>query len=1532
MDRRAPPGGPPTTTTRRRPSATLQRAASGGSYGFAHQIPKRPTLATTSGLSNVRSVSQPVDLEDLSERVDAARENVAAYRENLGMMVRSPDALSSAEEEEEGDDILQPPAKRMKMDSAAVEEEGGDDDEEMYDQDPSLADQVMPGQPLPGLTMLNRGMKAESTRKQRHCYAIDPTTRKGHGLDAPALATKVPPPKKVLDYTPWTGTHPEDVLTETVIKNGYSDNPKANQQNECNSAKAMIWPQLSAKNHTALQMLAYLYNQVLEKRQALGRCTAPSTFKPPPRVTVTDTKREAWLRDLAKPDVPLRKQSRTIPHGIRGKLLMEQCLGKAIPLQRAVWLAKCVGANELRAFRRKGVSGPAAASGEAKWVREWTLQVEQFLDSVIALCGQGEWREKMQYAVKLSTAFFSEKLLDMEHYLDWIVSSLAAASLDQLPIWIVLAQLYWKSLVAYGKRGKALAKGLLEHLHRIQEARSDVHAPLKLRLRKLIVVLAVSNRGCLVSPRLWSKYKALLTVPSTADGNLVTAMSEVARRNARIAEPSDVPDAKESSPLLRMYRVLDLVGLDVNIPSLATTCRTLVPDSTALITAFLEWASTLYRTGSARIYLAARLIAHVKAGGIDTDAIILQYLGGAGSVTPRSKQSLYMVVIHLVRVDSFSIGRYLQWLITSGAGSSGDGESVASGLLAALPTAGLPAHLLNTRATLLRRLGLVVNGAAQVEQVVKSISTAMDAGTNDDDRTTFFSEMLSLSSKLAIVDAVHERLGVMAKAGSLSLSAFHIAREVTERVGDLSRLADIIQTSCVSESTSLLATICDTITYHASSFAALGRLPQLVDSISEQYMIVRSQQSLDRSLIIALSGLMQRSSKKASFIKLLTDDLAICDQQSSLAVCSPASDSIIGMQATTLDSEHDIDAVFASGNTMDEQLMQRVFTRMMQYTAKPHGSSTESVSKVCSWLSQLHLVDGSGAFERIANEWLQGVLKTSSRSDLPIPAIESLIVTRSVRVHAVADVAREIPSPAVAAAVLRVLLSNTAADNTELTASEKYKLALHKEQAIADHPNAIGELLRYAAESPSLDTADPALLQFCIRCSSARPGMLRTLFDGDDLPEPVKVNVGLLMKALLQIDAPAIASSPPQKLDVDILVRMAAPLSATFCVEALRWLRANATWTPADDDAFQRAFLASFEADSETWPQLLEVAGEKVNADVREWAWENVLRMAEGEEGHEDGAYLHRCMDLLLATSSAATANQADGGSAHVDLLGAKLRDLEKTFSSPEARSCDTLTLLSRLRIYLRLSTTHIHSYPCSDEPLSSKSSRTNLLTALCALLLVPRLQIYADLSEGVGDIASTLADHLLDEANPAGRVYGSLLKAGGDDVEGRLSFILGAYHASSGGATTGTTTVGRMNLALAQPVASTGAGTAVGVSAQQRILARQVSSGQHHLAGPGQGAQQMTRAPPTSTSSSHLPTSSGQHHHQRFPSHGGGGTSGSHFPPPPSAGGGGGLSGSTIKLTPFHLRHWEILSDPTPVMGENDGSLSLALFGGRKV
>lgn len=202
-------------------------------------------------------------------------------------------------------------------------------------------------------------------------------------------------PTGYADFVPWVGDGPEDHFTQTFIQNGYFDKAPV-ERAETGSAKGSIYPSL--KHKSSLYALSTVFSGLLASRRTNGQITAPSTFKPPPRVTLTDTKREAWLKELANPTTSLRKLSRTIPHGIRGKGLLDQCLNKNVPTDRAVWLAKCVGALEIRAFKRKGVNSAIVMGGETKWIRDWTIFVEQFVDGVVASFGDSEWKTKVNYA------------------------------------------------------------------------------------------------------------------------------------------------------------------------------------------------------------------------------------------------------------------------------------------------------------------------------------------------------------------------------------------------------------------------------------------------------------------------------------------------------------------------------------------------------------------------------------------------------------------------------------------------------------------------------------------------------------------------------------------------------------------------------------------------------------------------------------------------------------------------------------------------------------------------------------------------------------------------------------------------------------------------------------------------------------------------------------------------------------------------------------------------------------------------------
>ena len=334
------------------------------------------------------------------------------------------------------------------------------------------------------------------------------------------------------DYFPWQGNHLEDQLSEQSVKSGFQNKPLI--ANETNTARPSLWNHL--KNKQGLTTLSQLLVTVLDKRQTSGRLTAPSTFKPPPRIVFTATRREQWLQELANSDVVLRRFSKTIPHGIVGKGLLDACLTNNIPLARAVWLAKCVGSNELRSLKRKGTNGAAPIGNEHKWIREWTINVEQWIDGLLGQCGEASWSTRIQYAIRLAATLYNEQLLDHKHYLNWILSSFEASSSERLPFWLLLAQTFWKYLVSSRKLGKKLAECVFLHLKAAsQEGSAEILKPLLQRLQQLATTLAIAHRGCMLLPAIWAEYQPLLhAIPQTTNLALRSAIDNLAARNDRL--------------------------------------------------------------------------------------------------------------------------------------------------------------------------------------------------------------------------------------------------------------------------------------------------------------------------------------------------------------------------------------------------------------------------------------------------------------------------------------------------------------------------------------------------------------------------------------------------------------------------------------------------------------------------------------------------------------------------------------------------------------------------------------------------------------------------------------------------------------------------------------------------------------------------------------------------------------------------------------------------------------------------------------
>lgn len=1286
-------------------------------------------------------------------------------------------------------------------------------------------------------------------RGPRKKASNDPA-RKSTGINPPAMATRLPPPKVVADFSPWTGLHPEDILNEQVIKTGYFDKPPGPSQNESNSARQSIWPNLSQKNNIALQTLSHLFTQVLDKRQGLAKCTAPSTFKPPPRVTVTDTKREAWLKDLANTNIPLRRQSRTIPHGIRGKLLMEQCLAKSIPLQRAVWLAKCVGANELRSFRRKGVSGSAAAQGETKWVRDWTVQVEQFLESVADACGQENWRTKIDYAIKLVSAFYSENLLDKDEYLDWLVRTFTSAPLNKLPLWIIIVQIYWRDLTTIGRRGRKLASAILEHLYVLAEKRNPALEPLKTRLQKLITVLATSANGCLVLPNVWEKYKRMLSSEElqTSSQELQQTLATVAKRNELLSAPIERTAETTRSPVLALYTMLDGVDLDVDMITLPGRCLDLVPNVYELVRAILHWCSTLYRRGDVRIYISAKIIAHLHNTGHDTDGAVLAYLQQHNSgFHPEAKQ-VWSVVGELVFHDCFATGAYLQWLIASGVIFSSDKSSLATGLLSSLPVHQMPQRLRNLRKTLLARLETADDEELSVNNAKLNIEQALATSCMqyaDDDGVM---ACHSGSAKLMIGHWICERAADLASNSAMSLSAFGVMRSVLEIFGDLPAVSSLIEAALCTEDTQLLATIADTLSMHALGFTILGSFDRALDRLMKQHKALRSH-SLDRAFLLAHIALLERSPDRFKDTQLLCSDLAVHEQQHSAAVCSPASDNLVGMQAGTLDNDAEIDAVFASGNSMDEQTMQRVFLRVIEHAGKPYADVAEPESKIYNWLNQLRGVDGAG-FEKLAKDYVSATILRSQTDITATSGVVALVASRCLGLDSVTAVGNQ-AAPKAAAAMLSLMAAPL--PHANLSTSEAYAFVLQQQRFCREHSDDVVSLLRKAAEDPAFSFDTDWVLDLVLRTITGHPGKLRKSFTENQPSQNVQQAASRICKGLLsqgQVEAAA------SDLNASQIISSANALNAPFSVGWLRfYTTSQAVATAGEEEAMKSAMLKAVADKSEVWPQLLSAAKTETLKEIHVWARSSIMAeisTAQDIRPADDHDASEQLCQVLDVTSDAV---KGEDDTHVLSLLTDKIKAQEKLLGDMDASDSD---YQSKVAVVTRRISTlmHLSTLPARNEATNdnAKQARPQLVAALCSLLSHPHLIMQQQIADHIHDVAALHADALSEETI-------STLARQTVLTNPRVFSLLGSSNMSSS-ATPSLAVASRAQPAQTQ---------------QQRALARRQPQVQ-------QGGATSARP-----------------------------------------------ANAERKLTPFPLRNWEIMSDPTPVMGENDCAISLGLFGARR-
>ncbi|KAI5464186.1 hypothetical protein BGZ63DRAFT_350150 [Mariannaea sp. PMI_226] len=1063
------------------------------------------------------------------------------------------------------------------------------------------------------------------------------------------------------DFFPWTGTHHEDEWNSEAIIKGTWDKQNHNHP-ESASAKMAIFPALKQKS--GLNALSTVFMTILNQRRHRGQINAPSTFKPPPRVTLTDTKREVWLKDLANPAISLRRLSRTIPHGIRGRTLLDQCLNKNVPIERAVWLAKCVGANEIRAFKRKGVNGAFVMGGELKWSRDWTVFVEQFVDGVVSTFGQNEWKNRVTYAIRLAMHLYSEQLLDRDHYLDWIVSGIESSPQARVPMWILIAEIYWKDLLRSRKFGRRLVFAIFNRLDVIHnDPDRDILVQLSSRLAHLLHTLVKTNAESFISPNAWQKYRAVLHVFLTPDEATQKAIDEIQIRNSRLLVTSSASPPAGRNQLVRL---LDAALKSPTDRELAAKCWATSDNKPQTMKTLVEWATSFHRPGLAKVYVAANLIRAWSSFRTSPTTPILEILDGIDVHDKTRKEMVYLLVTELVRTGHFSVPQYIQWVIARG----GYHEEVDidpeqgpcwSRLLVELPLHALSEAQRIERGDLLRRAGnySIADEEQNITNALKCLKQALGLPLPPGDPLSE-RKPLSLNKLLKMIrsssKALRSCIGFQLRDNMvshfakreqppMSLSMFTSIRDIMEAVEDFSMLSDILKACTKSTDTEILASCADTVNSNLQTFFAIGSADTIFNSLIERLVSINEDQGVvPRPLLAALSGLAQRMTGHEAIANQLRQELLQSDKSNATDACSPVSDMMAApSQSVEGGLVEDVEKLLSSGTRLDPPNMNRLFRTIIPRLERGWWKKNESRRVLATLLSRIRVFD-TQHFDKLMTDWTSHVRSLPERPGLAdlFPLLISTGCLAMPIILSTASAPTSAPTPEAAskphghATYLQELLQliiTPLPSGTGLTAEERYRFRTEQRCARFEQSKGLLNLIKNALleycslrdiasgvvllldNPPCQDSLLETLRQLVLADSAAVSSALslKSLPEAGDLVQ--KVTTNLLIPGNF-------GTSP---MSFDSILQLANEMTLPFCQLKLNLDLSIVQQNTGEGDGagsqfelFAKAMDRAIESGNIMWTSLIPCLSDDITQHLKNQAHTGFLELIPSSKGEED--------------------------------------------------------------------------------------------------------------------------------------------------------------------------------------------------------------------------------------------------------------------------------------------------------------------------
>ncbi|KLT44190.1 hypothetical protein CC85DRAFT_283709 [Cutaneotrichosporon oleaginosum] len=473
---------------------------------------------------------------------------------------------------------------------------------------------------------------------------------------------------------------PEDEMSDTFVKSGFSLKPAVNVTAESFSMHGPVYQQLQTGG---LERLMELGREIIAQRNAAMPSFQERAFRIPVRVTYNDTKRSQFIADLANPAIPVTRLMRNpVPHGFKGVELLEtmfhppqpgmrpgtvSAAGKPppepIPIDRALWFIRILGANEISAHRGRAqpvssvqAPSPAAATPSSTatsapvplplnsndwYTAEFTtaftawlrMQLAQLVLPTKPKAGGGggtlpppktptgvlgdeksrtRWLAKWQYSNTLLKQLNRKRLISQRQLVGWLADFLGQANLAQVGF---VAQLIHENLNDVAESSSISRHCVRSACVKLKEIRGspakETMTKVDEQLTTIIRVLYETDPEVMLSPTTWVRFSPL--VGSIVD-SVTPLWADLERRNnALMFKPIVVdPGASPRRQQMAEIHMLDSICAETDMSALckAYFSGPCAPTSPKIDVSKLEekvfilvnWAMGLYHMGVHRPY------------------------------------------------------------------------------------------------------------------------------------------------------------------------------------------------------------------------------------------------------------------------------------------------------------------------------------------------------------------------------------------------------------------------------------------------------------------------------------------------------------------------------------------------------------------------------------------------------------------------------------------------------------------------------------------------------------------------------------------------------------------------------------------------------------------------------------------------------------------------------------------------------------------------------------------------------------------